>query len=543
MEENPPEEISAEADALSSALAEFQKHVHERISDFKQRLNTFAPIHRLPVEILSRVFELVCQSTPVDGLPGRLAEISIISRGLRGIVLQNASCWSTLSILHPPAFISQCLKQSSNTALTLVANASGLQNDLNSIATFAARFRTLDIMFRHESELAVLDLWSCAAPMLESLSLQRNLLRSYSSRLVATPFLNHPMPKLRELRLTGLAPSWDMLKLSGMQRLELEFCAGTGSPPVDHLLHTLDASPALKHLRLVGLSTEAPLQSMGTIHLPSLAFVHLQDLRPSLTAYLLANLRTDSCTAFHLTCNMLQDTNASASIRSSLSREGSLAFLAAADIVDTRIRIHGYHPHIELRAAPTPQGLVQMAPDQTPQAGLGLDLTSEALLAEITWVVGQYPASIGTRPLHLDLRGVRHLQADELVRLLETTPNLVRLDIALLGNTTRLLKWLGEPRFQDGRTRWMLPKLSWLSSEDLNVDAIDVLIMVDFRYGNRGGPNEDPELRNAELPSPFEVFDLGDTRLTREDAEALCGIIGDDAVLWDEPTDEEDDTD
>ncbi|KAG8960795.1 hypothetical protein FRC03_006118 [Tulasnella sp. 419] len=156
-------------------------HILQRVAELKQKRNELAsPIHRLPNELLSLIFELVAHSIPPEifcsvtkrTLCSRFPfELAAVCARWRGVVTSTPRVWSYLCSKLSAEEVQLYLTRSRESPLDIKYHSGGREQFVNQIIPYIHRFGTLQASSQCFIELAEKELEQGRAPLLESVSI------------------------------------------------------------------------------------------------------------------------------------------------------------------------------------------------------------------------------------------------------------------------------------------------------------------------------------------------------------------------------------
>ncbi|TFK65488.1 hypothetical protein BDN72DRAFT_195999 [Pluteus cervinus] len=167
------------------AFAEIDKEIaamQERIRQLRAFRNSFTPIHRLPPEILARIFSFVQLSsalvqsiyTPYYGNGPSLEWVAVtcVSQRWRNVALGSPDLWSHISSSYPKPIVEEWLQRSKAAPLSIsLHERSFTSSDTQFTGASLFRIRELELDLSADSWEALLPNLTFPAPVLESLSI------------------------------------------------------------------------------------------------------------------------------------------------------------------------------------------------------------------------------------------------------------------------------------------------------------------------------------------------------------------------------------
>ncbi|KAH6901493.1 hypothetical protein BKA70DRAFT_1157706 [Coprinopsis sp. MPI-PUGE-AT-0042] len=328
--ETPYESVEEARKRLDDRLLALEKE----IIDTKHQRNQLAPISRLPVEVMSKIF-LDCSRNPwsspqttyspfasLHGPAGtRWTGISHVCHQWREVALGCSELWSLINPNMSAKWIEAMIERSQDTPISIVDfNISYIYNSkkrelLLKVLSDPGRWRSVELRVTDGGDdvSKLICRLTSPAPYLVDLSL--NLEGSTFSRsrsALRRDFLGGNVPSLRRLAITHCHPSWNpdlfsnsltSLKLSNPPVFKLAAGGPFLGPSAQELADILGRIPLLTELDLqMQLPDMTTLEPTGR----SFEFLHLRKLclvgECGELAGLLASLRIPSTARMEISC-------------------------------------------------------------------------------------------------------------------------------------------------------------------------------------------------------------------------------------------------
>ncbi|KAJ7127105.1 hypothetical protein C8R44DRAFT_874185 [Mycena epipterygia] len=250
--------------------------------------NSMQPIHRLPPELLSKIFsetQLRLPSflpLPPSGIHDHLTcdwceclFLLQVCRHWRGVIASSPVLWSAVCSFTKPL---EFLRRSRDAELTVylgVRSRSFLPSLTEALAPHTSRFKEFHMLaMGPEDILKLQQLFSSPAPRLHSLLIQVERPEDLSPAL--PPIFAGRMSKLRQLAL-GYFTSWPKGYFHNLTHLALYHQKENSWPSTSEFLDFLDHSPRIEELALI---QGGPMRSLGADVAPSPGrFVSLKRLQ------------------------------------------------------------------------------------------------------------------------------------------------------------------------------------------------------------------------------------------------------------------------
>ncbi|PCH40225.1 hypothetical protein WOLCODRAFT_67896 [Wolfiporia cocos MD-104 SS10] len=285
--------------SLESRMASLLSERELLESRLEQAVRLQSPIHRLPEELLSAIFEIgVMDGEEEDTL--MLANLMLVCRNWRDVAVNTPMLWSrVVAGAHHSMDRAQLKLERSKSVPLHVRVDFGARMEYGSVSTQTLvnamdmlrpsiwRWKTFDLTVPNRPQAyAVLTRCKERAPLLEAFSVRvchPNMQEDqYSSPPL--PLFDGRTPRLHSCSFTSYNFGWDLSLVSRLQVLKLGGYWNAFSPSVDVILNILRACPQLEELALRNMSdvnshsdvnsTEsdryACVSDSRTVHLPRL---------------------------------------------------------------------------------------------------------------------------------------------------------------------------------------------------------------------------------------------------------------------------------
>lgn len=175
--------------------------LHAQLADAYELRNSFAPIACLQDEVLSEIFQFVCDEytfLPYEELTSRCHDLSCltsISRRWRRVALSTVGLWSTIDVVAkiPKSWLRRFLTNSKGAKLTIEYASLDDLSLLRMITPHVPRIKSLHLTFDDDMNQSYTSLWQDIGWLLPS-SLEGLELRgiSFSGDLFADDYPSHP---------------------------------------------------------------------------------------------------------------------------------------------------------------------------------------------------------------------------------------------------------------------------------------------------------------------------------------------------------------
>ncbi|KAG8891506.1 hypothetical protein FRC00_013588, partial [Tulasnella sp. 408] len=264
--------------------------IARRVALIATHRNPLLPIHRLPPELLSYIFEESLghfDATPNPRTTKRLLVLATVSRHWKDVLDQSPSTWGWIDTLRDAPF---AVKKSQNAPLLInLVNEGELDTSKleQGFATFLPHSKRWQSLQLHLSTIGAEDFiqrfGSLSTPNLQDLGLVVVDAKSVSGDQPTLKNLDrHP---LRRLVLSGIRTSWDtvagFIELRSLKIANL--CYGNTWLSRDHVTNILLGCIHLEELAFSKLENHPPDQSVpppaqSTFHLPALRSVEFSNI-------------------------------------------------------------------------------------------------------------------------------------------------------------------------------------------------------------------------------------------------------------------------
>ncbi|KDQ19462.1 hypothetical protein BOTBODRAFT_142993 [Botryobasidium botryosum FD-172 SS1] len=298
-------ELAAEARAaldqeikmIQLTINAFKNHTDRLLSATRHRRNQHAPIHCLPPELISSIFELAVPGalghTSGDEVPLNVVRVS---RDWRQIAMDSPRAWAHIPMVPEP-LLSTFLERSKNVPLELTFYRTTREATLHHMARISPshleRTRALKLdLVGMEKQIHKVESWlSTPLPALETLEIRRPVPRGGMDLTADTPRLQH-------LSLKGSLMPFDHPIYSNLATLTLSHIVFIETPSTVGLLRALEASPSFEELNLqymeltVTVDREPELSTGMPVNLPHLRLLSIKDVPAPITRFFLNHIIT-----------------------------------------------------------------------------------------------------------------------------------------------------------------------------------------------------------------------------------------------------------
>ncbi|KZT11910.1 uncharacterized protein LAESUDRAFT_733836 [Laetiporus sulphureus 93-53] len=249
-------------------------------SSLEQAVRMQSPIHRLPEELLSAIFEIgVFDAEEEDS--ATLFSLMLVSRGWRDVALHTPGLWSRIAVgtRHSLDRARLRLERSKSVPLHVCIDFSprmeygsvtteSIVHAMDQLRSSIWRWKTFHLIVPNCSHAhATLTRCREQAPALEMLSVRiRHSMQEDRYSTLPFPLFNGRTPRLRSCSFTSFHFNWDLKITSKLRVLKLGGYWNGFAPSVDRILDILRACPQLEELALRNMSDiEADPTSIASI--------------------------------------------------------------------------------------------------------------------------------------------------------------------------------------------------------------------------------------------------------------------------------------
>ncbi|KIO16846.1 hypothetical protein M407DRAFT_33505 [Tulasnella calospora MUT 4182] len=291
------ESLDAKIDALEKCRVAMMKGFDLEAIGLRQMRNTWAPLHRLPMETFITILLQVVEDHDTNE-PFQLHNLARVCSHWRAVLLNYPEFWKALSPQFGGHFQRWSLEKNRNSPLRIYyVPRLSMSRD--------ARVDFLDLVVRHAGRWQMLvfqdtiDEYICALLRQEMPRLTDIFINNTTdSSLLPSPelFLSQGAT-LRYLSLTNAAVPWHSVRVQNLRALEL-WRITRCLPSLRQLYAILSSSPQLWCLMLLDLATESMLDEeppQGEIYLPYLTTLAIRNVPAPITQMVLSTIIAPAC--------------------------------------------------------------------------------------------------------------------------------------------------------------------------------------------------------------------------------------------------------
>ncbi|KDR85147.1 hypothetical protein GALMADRAFT_260847 [Galerina marginata CBS 339.88] len=262
-------------DAFLIIDKEVSKHENEIVTLWKRR-NTFAPVSRLPPEMLCRIFYFASQD--LERGPLHWIKVSHVCHEWRDVAVNSPSLWTNLPLSNA-RWTEEMLSRSRMADLTVTGDfltpyyRKFPTETISSALRQASRIRHLSLKVTYPDVIQGLlsELPQCA-PNLESLCIHQASTTEYCEILENVLC---QADRLHRLEITGCKINWDCHLWSSLTSLKIHNTPPTSKPTTTQLWNAFKRMPNLESM---DLQRTLPMPEDSPQPREKLFFAHLQKL-------------------------------------------------------------------------------------------------------------------------------------------------------------------------------------------------------------------------------------------------------------------------
>lgn len=252
-----------------------------------------APVHSLPVEILSEILD-IARSSKIRS-PITLTNLSLVSKHFRRVALGTARLWTLIPGSFAPPTVQTYLQRSQGAKILLECDNLTKQSFADAVIPHSRRIKSLVM---HCSSASVIGEMRRILRG-DTTSLQRLLIDLSPSR--PSSVVLGPGPSLQSLTLYACSVPWESPRLSDLRHLELFKLQHPPDPT--QLLRMLQDSPHLQHLELKEwqeLGADHVQLNQPIVTLSKLSTLTMEDIPFSHLHHIVSYVRAPVCSLLEL---------------------------------------------------------------------------------------------------------------------------------------------------------------------------------------------------------------------------------------------------
>lgn len=529
--------------AIKSTLDSVRRQLLQKISALRTEHNRMIPLHQLPIEIFVRIITAALEPLKTLGRSrstylGRLARLSPVCKHWKDVIEGTPSLWATIDILDPPAIISAAISRSAGHPLNIIAVSSGmlslvahaqifchparLNEFITTAITVSPRWRSIQLFVPSSEKASAI--MNAPAPLLQNLDLESRTPIKLGFQNGGVAFQGTD-PQLRRVRLRSVAIPWGSNLLRGLQYLSISGLE-TFSPSCEETLAILRACPGLVGLKLSlepAATVESPKKAtpFTLAELRSLSF----SINPSFVLTLLETIPFPSVESVHLYFDFSSD-------------QDHILFPRLIQHAQSLFSVVFNRPYSLFITVYSDDSLHWTCkPDETSHGGREFEITainkpaSETLECLVETLLSRFtPEFVEVNfDCPLDLHLSTFLEGFDGVDCVNTIL-VSRCDL------DPLLTYLSGPT---ASLRWGFPKLERLTVYGCNYNPLNLLRMVEARYGQEDVQGSGVPYNQPNLPPPLKSITISHAvdEANRYILALVEDILGPDCLQYDEDAD------
>ncbi|KAG9025985.1 hypothetical protein FRB95_009530 [Tulasnella sp. JGI-2019a] len=472
--------ILEDLDLLRLSYEQLGQSVHHHIADTFQRLNSRAPIHRLPDELFIKIITLALVPKADDhkDYRQRLIGLGLVSKHWNRNIHGTASLWTQISTAHSDRENRNAVLRSKGYPLRVLhsdrdyISRNGKAETFFDIATREAyRWRSAEFgIYSNRTKALLYRFVLLSVPILEELKID------LSEGLSGEDGIDIPSggaDRLRHVELSFFPIPPSSRLLSGLETLKITGWPSTCPlPSTSEIADILRRCPKLRVFdfrsfsnRKLCVSGARPSEA-GVIYLPALTSLSLYLGNANASRQIISSVRIPACTSLTLNCIK--------SMRNIFSNEGS--HLAAA-LISTIQSV----PEVLLSLKSSLFTLYDRI-----RMDIKINIYSDSPGEDLAWFVEHITGPVAWPPVDATI-SCDFLSFHSVITLLLKMPSIAKL--TLTGPFDQYIRLLSHPTLNNGIYEWVLPNLRELSLKDSS--RRDPQVLTDLSSKRQQGDNMD----------------------------------------------------
>ncbi|KAG8999692.1 hypothetical protein FRB94_005995 [Tulasnella sp. JGI-2019a] len=459
-----------------------------------RRLNSRAPINRLPNELLVEIFTFAIDSSGYRDRHVVRIRLASVSKNWSRTVFETPSLWTEISSYYNEGWNRAVVLRSKEYPLMVEYNQS------HRWATDEFMDLTIPVAYRWKSaafrlvNVDSLDLLRgfvpLSAPQLEELTVECSDVDAELSVGGNIDIFSGGADRLRHIHLLDVPILWSSRLLSGLETLAIVDSNFRFSPSSTEVMNVLRRCPELRDFELVHNNQEDIHTSFDTsteediVHLPLLTSFTLDLDSAEAFGRIISSVRIPACTRFYLKCS-----NTTRNIFSNKTNHLTAALLST-------IR---HLPKISLSLLPST--VVLSGWQDLKINAIDIDLAHHTPWEDLVCLIECTGAEVTWPPISASITCEEPLPFLQVAGILRRMPSIVRLE--LTGDSDQYITQLAHPTFSNGIYKWVLPNLKELKLHDCPHNSLQPLIDLSRRH-HRGVDMDRGDGLRLELPIQLE---------------------------------------
>lgn len=534
-------DIDSQLSDIRLALEELSAEASRRTVRLLRRRNTLAAIHKLPVELILKIFMRVLE---VDGCAWsgqayylRLHDLAQVATEWSQIVKNFPDFWTVIDTSVHYTLVKAALARSKDLPVTVVSQDVGFGDSnpgWSTVLRHIRRWNAVEITRNRiddlEALLKVLYEHGGAA------NLRRLRVKSDAdaTRAVSVIF-GGDMPHFRRIELGGIIfVAWSPELLNRLEWLSLENIHATVDVPMT-LEQTLDLLRDCKRITFFRLSDvhfrdNTLRTAVSSIHLDTLTELNLEAIHPTSTYHILSSLRLPRCTSYRVCPSGTENVGLILDALAACATRSVALALENADYLSLEVSDEKpWYLH------PTQKQAVQFEiwPRTQSDRRFIMELGGLPVVGFTGWLTGEsFQEILAVTPIDLTFNGRSLIVSEEdILCILERLSSVTFLALSNLSYDIDdiLLRFCNPQLAEPGPFQWLLPNLQDLDIHGMSLN--DILLLEIARQRARGRSR----CTEYGLPSPASLRRLSLWPMTRDTHHRFLKVIeGDVLKFWDE---------
>ncbi|KAG8993416.1 hypothetical protein FRB94_010819 [Tulasnella sp. JGI-2019a] len=465
--------------------------------------NSSAPIHRLPNELLVRIFSLTSPFGFDDYLKD-LVRVALVSKHWNKIVFETPSLWTHISSKYSRHENRAAMIRSGRSPLR-VDYSDGDGWDGAAFIFFAGleahRWQSVDLYVTDFNTLRILHkIVILSVPLLEELKVVCYGLAREMRVEESIDMFGGGADRLRRIELIGFPMSWSSQLLSRLETLKiLGYLYVYPGPSASQITDMLHRCPKLRIFELEYPGTEEirvtgdTLSEREAAFLPNLISFKLDINGTEAFRQIIPSVRAPSCTQYNLRCS-----GSKSNIFSVETDHFTAVLLSTVQSV----------PEISLML--TAVSLQLTGRDHQSNTFINIELSHDMFSPgrsmpweDLVWLLEHCTESAPWPPIDTKIYCLDLFPFVESADILRRMSSIVKL--TLISNSDMYITLLTHPILNNGTYEWVLPNLRELSLQDCRENSLKLL--VELSGMRQGGVYRDQgEVVRLALPTKLEKF-------------------------------------
>ncbi|KAG8885216.1 hypothetical protein FRB98_001898 [Tulasnella sp. 332] len=538
-------EIDEHIFEIHLALEKLSKEASGRIVRLRQRRNTFATIHKLPIELIVRIFTQALEMDEHEwsGLAyyPRLHDLAQVATEWSRIVKNFPDFWAVIDTGIEHSLVKAALARSKDLPITVISRDVGFRDDnagWSTVSRHIRRWNAAEITSNQTNNIYDLEdfLKHGIYEHGGAASLKRVKIKLDPDHTFMVPVVfGEDLPHLRRIELGGIIfMAWGPTLLGHLDWLSLENIGATEDMPltVEQTLDLLRDCKQLTYFRLsnVLFNDQTLRTTPSSIGLDSLIELNLEGLHTRATYHILASVRLPRCATYRICPSTTQDISEILEVLAICATRTLASALENADYLSLEVSDDKswYTRETQKEAL---QLRVRPRTSQS-EKGFSLELGGPFAIGLIDWLTNEsFQSFLDSTSIDLGFCG-QSLEVSEvdILYILERLPSVTFLKLVNLSHDIDdiLLRFCNPQLAEPGPFQWLLPNLRILGIHETALSESLLLEMV--RQRARGKPAR----IEYGLPAPATLHRLSLWPTTRDIHHKFLKITEADVLkFWD----------